>query len=138
MNVETMKWAKELSATDAQRPTKGAKVKYLRLTKGKIKDVDTSRWFRDKFFKDQQWELDDKNREQCIVNMNVEFNGIALGRKIKFVVNHSEGRCQSHSAPNTFIGWPQEMEALLVANNMTGREVMITKDLEGNFSMKIG
>lgn len=49
-----MKWSKKLSKTDAQQPTKGYPVQYLRFTRSR-NPQDNQSWFKQTLFAAETW-----------------------------------------------------------------------------------
>lgn len=134
-------WTKKLSDTDAQRETTGGKVPYLRLTRGADKNVDYQSWFRSDFFGDQNWQSGtfgkEDDLETCKVVISVTFGGVALG-DVAFQATHGPNRWESNNAPNTWLHWPINLLDLLERNNMSQKQVTLTRHENGSFSMRLG
>ena len=133
-------WSKKLSRTDAQQKTSGGLVPYLRLTKGSLKGEDHQTWFRSDFFSGQSWHkatFGKEDIEQCKVAIEVTFSGIALGDMV-FLVTHGADRWESHSAPNTWLHWPERLQSLLQKNDISARTARLSRDQNGTFSLVLG
>jgi hypothetical protein len=134
-------WAKKLSVTDAQRETRGGKVPYLRLTRGSDKNVDYQSWFRSEFFVDQNWQAGmfgkEEDLETCKVIISVKFGGVSLGDLV-FQATHGPNRWESNNAPNTWLHWPSSLLDLLEKNDMSQKQVILTRQENGSFSMMLG
>jgi hypothetical protein len=132
-------WQKNLSVTDAQQPTSGSIVPYLRLTSGSLATGDFQTWFRQQFFSNVAWQagqLNQKAVEAAYVPFTVTVQGIALGT-VLFQVSHDDTREQSNNAPNTWLHWPDSVRTILTNNNFAGRPVVLTRDNAGLFSLEI-
>jgi len=132
-------WHKPLSTTDAQQPTTGSLVPYLRLTSGSIPVADFQTWFRQTLFGTAAWQPGQFNKkpvEEAHVPINVTVQGLKLGTML-FLVTHDNTRQGSNGAPNTWLHWPDQMSTILQGNNLAGHEVTITRDNAGVFSLEI-
>jgi len=110
-------WSKKLSTTDAQQPTSGGIVPYLRLTKGSLKGENFQTWFRDTFFAGASWAPGEFGRETDIeiakVVISVVVNGVKLGDK-PFTVTHGPNRQDKHETPNTWLHWPPAVQEIIM------------------------
>lgn len=133
-------WSKNLSTTDAQQPTSGGLVPYLRLTRSSLKDEDFQTWFRDAFFDGAAWKPDTFGREtdieSCQVDMSVSINGVKLGKRA-FTITHGPNRQEKHNTPNTWLHWPPDLQVVLHENDTTGWPVTMTRHTNGSFSLDI-
>lgn len=132
-------WQKKLSTTDAQQPTTGGIVPYLRLTSGNISINDFQTWFRQTLFGSVAWQpgqFNSKPVEEAHVPFSVTIQGLHLGT-VLFKVTHDSTRENSNNAPNTWLHWPDQMATILHSNNLTGHMVTITRDNAGAFSLVI-
>lgn len=132
-------WEKKLSTTDAQQPTTGSLVPYLRLTSGNIPAADFQAWFRQNLFGGIAWQaaqFGGKPVEEAHVAFNVAVHGLQLGT-ILFRLTHDDTRQDSNNAPNTWLHWPDQMTSILHSNNFTGSLVTITRDNAGAFTLAI-
>ncbi len=134
-------WTKKLSDTDAQRDTRGGKVPYLRFTRGADKNIDYQSWFRSDFFADQNWQPGtfgkEEDLETCKVIISVTFGGVSLG-DVVFQATHGPNRWESNNAPNTWLHWPSTLLDLLEKNDMSQKQVTLTRHENGSFSMTLG
>lgn len=135
-----LSWTKKLSQTDAQQPTSGGIVPYLRLTKSSLQGEDFQTWFREGFFAPASWKPGDVGRETDVevadIDMMVSVNGVKLGKKL-FQVSHGPHRHEKHNTPNTWLHWPPEIQDMLHENDMTGWPVTLTRTADGSFSVDI-
>lgn len=139
MPPSVLTWQKNLSTTDAQQPTSGSIVPYLRLTSGSLATGDFQTWFRQQFFSNAAWQAGQFNKkavEEAYVPFSVTVQGVAMGT-VLFRVTHDDTREQSHNAPNTWLHWPDQMTSILENNNFAGQPVVITHDNAGLFSLEI-
>lgn len=78
-----LKWRKRMTKSDAQQPTLGAKMPFLRFTKGSIAD-DHATWFRDTFFADSVWTTlpnHGHQMEETKIKIHVILDGDDLGER---------------------------------------------------------
>ncbi|MDP3908598.1 hypothetical protein [Novosphingobium sp.] len=132
-------WEKKLSTTDAQQQTSGGLVPYLRLTSGNLSSASFQTWFRQTFFANCTWQagqFNNKPVEEAHVPFTVSVQGIQLGT-VLFKATHDGTRQDSHNAPNTWLHWPPQMEAVLQNNNFANCPLVLTRDASGAFSMEI-
>lgn len=138
--MQEITWTKELSTTDAQQPTSGGLVPYLRLTKGDLEGEDFQSWFRNAFFAGANWSPGSFGRETDIeeakVVVSVVINGVKLGDK-PFTVTHGANRWEKHNTPNTWLHWPPAVQELLIENDLTGCPITLTRQPDGKFRMDI-
>ena len=138
--MEQLIWFKKLSTTDAQQPTTGGLVPYLRLTKGSLKTQDFQTWFREKFFANAPWEPGVFGRESDLeiatISINVMVNGVKFGPR-SFTITHGQNRHEKHDTPNTWLHWPPEIQAILQGNDYTNCEVRLTRRESGRFDLEI-
>ncbi|GHC85335.1 hypothetical protein [Novosphingobium pokkalii] len=132
-------WQKSLSTTDAQQPTKGGIVPYLRLTSGNISTGIFQTWFRQTLFANAAWQpgqFNGKPVEEAHIPLNVTIQGIYLGM-VLFKVTHDSTRQDNNDAPNTWLHWPDQIATILHNNNFSGHVVTVTRDNAGVFSLTI-
>ncbi|WP_143051796.1 hypothetical protein [Sphingomonas palmae] len=99
-----MKWCKILSVTDAQQPTSGRIVPYLRFIKGN-NPQNNQTWFRQTFFGQQNWTagfFGNHPVEECYVDIDVTICGSHKGSR-KFHITHDSTRMANNSTPNTWL-----------------------------------
>lgn len=136
---EVLTWQKNLSTTDAQQPTSGSLVPYLRLTSGSLTTGGFQTWFRQTFFDNVPWKAGHFNKkpvEEAHVPFDVTIAGVSLG-PVLFTVTHDDTRQDSHNAPNTWLHWPDKVASILENNNYSARPVILTRDDTGAFSLEI-
>lgn len=137
---ETMTtWSKRLSRTDAQQETSGGIVPYLRLTKSSLTTEDFQTWFRTTFFANANWQAGTFGKEvveQATIPFVVSINGVQIGTQ-NMLVTHGDARQESHNAPNTWLHWSAQLQTMLELNDMSGREVTLTQNPNGTFSLDI-
>ncbi len=103
-----MRWWKRMSVTDAQQPTSGRIVPYLRFIRGKNPHSNQV-WFRNSFFGGQAWSpgyFGQHAVEQCDVNMDVTILGLSKGIR-NFRVTHDPTRMNNNNTPNTWLHYDQ-------------------------------
>ncbi|MEL7680345.1 hypothetical protein AAG602_04170 [Citromicrobium bathyomarinum] len=135
---KVLTWEKKLSKTDAQQETTGGLVPYLRLTSGNLGKADFQTWFRHTFFVNAAWQAGHFNKkpvEEAHVPFQVTAGGLNLGT-VLFKVTHDDTRQESHNAPNTWLHWPDQMAAILQANDFTDHTVVLTENA-GVYTMDI-
>lgn len=133
-------WEKKLSRTDAQQPTSGGLVPYLRLTKGSLVNEDFQTWFRKSFFAGAKWQLGTCGKEvgieEACVDIAVTINGKGLG-KMLFRLTHGPYRCERNNTPNTWLHWPQKMQNILQNKDFSGRNIILRRSANGAISLEI-
>lgn len=138
--MNELKWTKTLSTTDAQQPTSGGLVPYLRLTKADLEDADFQTWFREEFFAAVNWKPGDVGREPDVeitfVKMMISIDGVKLGQK-QFEISHGPHRHKRHNTPNTWLHWPEEIQGVLQLNDTSGWVVTLKRDVDGSYSLDI-
>ena len=126
-----MSWSKVMSVTDAQQPTSGRIVPYMRFTKSNnIQDNQT--WFRNTFFANQNWfntTFGDHAVERCDVDIEVSIAGSYKGIR-KMFITHDPTRMANNSTPNTWIHYDAATVADLQTVDTTGMTFNI--DAKGN------
>ena len=131
-------WYKKLSVTDAQRPTSGRLVPYLRFTKAK-NPQDTQTCFRDVFFVGANWTNGHFGRhavEQTEVDFDVVILGQAMGLR-RMMVTHDNTRQDNNNTPNTWLHYDDDTLADFHSQNLAGRVVRVTKSDAGVYSFTI-
>ena len=132
-------WSKTLSTTDAQQPTAGGIVPYLRLTSSGLTTGNFQTWFRQTFFSCCSWGLGSFNNkpvEETYVPFDVVIQGNAIGT-IQFLVTHDTSRQYNHNAPNTWLHWHPQFSSLLQANNYAGCDITLTRNSNNSFCLDI-
>lgn len=134
-------WTKELSTTDAQQPTSGGLVGYLRLTRGSLSPhTDWQSWFRQTLFGGAKWVPGHHGRETDIevadIVISVSLNGVKLGDKT-FPLTHGPNRWKKNNTPNTWLHWPKALKEILMENDMTDWPVTLTRQADGKYRLDI-
>nr|VFK32847.1 MAG: hypothetical protein BECKMB1821G_GA0114241_11285 [Candidatus Kentron sp. MB]VFK35556.1 MAG: hypothetical protein BECKMB1821I_GA0114274_11275 [Candidatus Kentron sp. MB]VFK77391.1 MAG: hypothetical protein BECKMB1821H_GA0114242_11325 [Candidatus Kentron sp. MB] len=134
-----MRWYKILTRSDAQQKTQGAKMPFLRFTKGNISG-DHITWFRKEFFGDLPWSRDFSKKDHTIettrVALHVTIDGNDLGVRI-MRLDHDPIRSENNNAPTTHLHYDTRTRQALEKTNLAGRTVELEKDSEGNYSLSI-
>lgn len=131
-------WHKKLSVTDAQQPTSGGIVPYLRLTKSSLTTQNFQTWFRTHFFASANWStgtFGNEVVEQATIPFDVSINGTRVGQQ-DMLITHGPSRQASNNTPNTWLHWSPQLQTMLELNNMAGRTVTLTEN-NGAFSLDI-
>jgi hypothetical protein len=127
-----MHWSKEMSVTDAQQPTTGRVVPYMRFTKsGNPQDNQT--WFRNTLFAGEKWRNSSFGShpvERCDVKIDVSIAGQNMGPR-DFFVTHDSTRMNNNSTPNTWLHYDQNTLVDLKNINTTGMIFTISKTSSG-------
>ena len=138
--MSNLVWTKELSKTDAQQPTKGRLVPYLRLTKSSLQTEDNQTWFRFVYFDDQNWQIGSFGHENaiefCHVNMRVAINRVNFGTH-KIMITHGPNRKDMHDTPNTWLHWPEALQFFMQNNDFSGWPVTLERQSDGSFTIEI-
>lgn len=138
--MDELSWNKELSTTDAQQPTTGGIVPYLRLTKSSLTSQDFQTWFRQAFFGPAAWALGNVGRETGVevtsVVMAVTVGGLSLGSH-PVMISHGPNRMDRNNTPNTWLHWPPVLQSVLEANDMTGHTITLTRRSKGQYELEI-
>ena len=126
-----MKWEKYLSRTDAQQPTRGRKITFLRLTSGETGVAHTT-WFRESFFDGLSWSFTKSQRGRDIEEAKVDIHVTILGQdygKRTLRIEHDPTRADSHSAPTTYLRYDNRIRTILEsqADLIVGRVVRLTR-----------
>lgn len=134
-----LRWHKRsLSKTDAQQPTRGYPVAYLRFTQSKHpQNVQT--WFRNTFFTGAIWNngfFGNHAVERTSVRFRVTILGVLKGFRT-MTVTHDSSRCQNNNTPNTWLHYDQATLADFAAQNLTGRAVEVVLDDAGVYNFNI-
>ena len=133
-----MIWEKQLSKSDAQQPTKGSKMPFLRLTRGDT-GVNHITWFRKNFFAGLNWQPGTSQRgrpvEEATVNIRCVILGVDHGIR-QMRLDHDANRANSHSAPATHLHYDHHTRAILEAGNFTEHTVRLMQ-LGGGYRLEI-
>lgn len=133
-----LRWSKRLSRTDAQRPTKGRIVPYLRFTKSN-NPQDNQAWFRQVFFAGEHWVAGFFGRhpvETVDVDFVVTILGQAMGTRT-MMVTHDDTRQGNKNTPNTYLHYDDATLADFNAQNLANRVVTVSKSDDGVYAFTI-
>ena len=125
-------WSKRLSRTDAQRPTNGRPVPYLRFTKAK-NPQDNQTWFRHVFFDGEPWVpgvFGQHNVERVNIQWAVTILGQNMGART-MMVTHDDTRQANKNTPNTYLHYDAATESDFQAQNLANRIVTVSKSDAG-------
>lgn len=137
-------WSKKLSLTDAQVPTKGYPVAYLRFTQsGNPHDVWV--WVRNTLFGGAKWFSSHfgKNAvERADVKIDTTVGGKHLGT-LDFFLTYDKGRAKNNKTPTVYLHYPNtliaELKSHITPANPTGlakRRATVT-EVGGVYSLVI-
>lgn len=132
-----MRWWKRMSATDAQQPTSGRIVPYLRFIRGKNPHYNQT-WFRQFFFGGLNWGpgfFGQHAVEQSTVAMDVSIAGKYKGTRT-FLVTHDSSRMLNNNTPNTWLHYDAATLADLNAVNTAGM-IFSVEYLNGVYKLDI-
>jgi hypothetical protein len=134
----TLKWHKELTDSDAQQDTQGAKMPFLRFTQSGH-DIDHTTWFREVFFADAAWKPGISRQGQNIEETEVDVHVVILGRDLGqrlLHIDHNPARAKNHNAPTTHLHYDNATRSVLEAQNLTGYTVTVEK-ANGAYSLVV-
>lgn len=132
-----LKWRKTLTKSDAQQDTRGAKMPFLRFTKGNITGDHTT-WFRDEFFSDAVWSKVPKHvhQEETKIKIHVVLDGDDLGERT-MRIDHDPTRAGNHSAPTTHLHYDNKTRQALESTDLAGHSVVVERDESGKYYLKV-
>lgn len=133
-----LSWSKRLSRTDAQRPTQGRIVPYLRFTKAN-NPQDNQTWFRSVFFAGAAW-VNGVFGRHPVETVNIDFRVSILGQNRgprTMMVTHDDTRQDNNNTPNTYLHYDAATLADFHAQNLAGRTVTVAKTDAGVYSFTI-
>ena len=131
-------WSKRLSRTDAQRPTRGRVVPYLRFTKAN-NPQDNQTWFRNVFFAGAPW-ANGFFGKHSVERVDIDFRVSILGQNCgtrTMTVTHDDTRQDNNNTPNTYLHYDDATLADFNAQNLAGRIVRVTRSDAGVYSFTI-
>lgn len=131
-------WWKQLSVTDAQRPTTGRLVPYLRFTKAK-NPQDNQTWFRHVFFAGEPW-VNGHFGRHAVEQVDVDFEVTILGQNkgVRTMrITHDDTRQDNNNTPNTWLHYDDDTLADFHAQNLAHRIVRVSKSDAGVYSFTI-
>ncbi|MDR1839285.1 MAG: hypothetical protein LBQ93_06875 [Treponema sp.] len=133
-----MQWSKKLSRTDAQQETRGGLMPF-RFTHENCPGNFVT-WFREDFFDELDWKdttWRDYQQEEADIAISVNIQGEDLGQRT-MKLTHAERRNKNNNAPATHLNFDEVTREYLQDNDMTGKEIKISKDdLTGGFELVI-
>lgn len=133
------KWRKKLTRSDAQEKTKGAKMPFLRFTKGSVGEDHTT-WFRENFFADADWQPgysgSGHNKETARVKMHVKLPGDDLGIR-PMTLDHDPARAGNNRAPTTHLLYDTKTKQALESASLAGHSVIVERDDSGDYSLTV-
>jgi hypothetical protein len=133
-----IKWRKTLSKSDAQQETHGAKMPFLRFTKGSITGNHTT-WFRDEFFADAIWATVTKHGhqvEETKIKIHVNLDGDDLGDRT-MRIDHDPSRTGNHNAPTTHLHYDSKTRLALESVDLSGHTVVVERDDDGKYHLTV-
>lgn len=131
-------WSKRLSRTDAQRPTRGRIVPYLRFTKAN-NPQDNQTWFRNVFLAGEPW-VNDFFGKHPVETVDIDFVVTILGqhRGVRtMMVTHDDTRQDNNNTPNTYLHYDNATLADFNAQNLAGHIVTVAKTDDGVYLFTI-
>lgn len=133
------KWRKKLTRSDAQEKTRGAKMPFLRFTKGSVSENHTT-WFRENFFAGLDWQPgysgSGHHKETASVKMHVKLPGDDLGIR-SMTLDHDPARAGNNRAPTTHLLYDTKTRQALESASLSGRSVIVELDDSGNYSLTV-
>lgn len=127
-------WSKILTRSDAQQKTRGSKMPFLRLTKGKV--IKDDNWFKDYFFEPLNW-VDRGSISEATSKFDIYILGTFIAtRELK--LNHKTVRSMNHSAPRTHLLYDDFVRNHLEQVNLVGKVVRIIQKPEKNYELHFG
>jgi len=130
--MQRLLWEKIMTKTDAQRQN-GNQTGDLRLTKAnfRVKEslIDHTKYFRYDIFKEQNWEIVDKNsmKEKCEVKFKVSVDNERFQGKTRLIIAHKPNGEAGQRNYTTGIRWGPWLSHILINEiNCTGWKVTIT------------
>ena len=132
-----LKWSKKLTLSDAQQETTGAKMPFLRFTKGTTQE-NHRKWFRETFFGDAIWSPDTGKGakfEKTVVKMRVILEGKDVGIR-SMRVDHNPDRSGNNSAPTTHLHYDNKTRSELESTNLAGHKVVVKYE-DGEYSFEV-
>lgn len=133
-------WEKKaLSKSDAQQPTHGYPVPYLRLTKiGNA--MNTQTWFREEFFGDAHWvdgHFGKYDVEETHVELAVTILGQNRGPRTMLVTHDPERQNRGRSTPNTWLHWDDATRGELQDQDLSGHLTSLDRNDNGIYRLTI-
>lgn len=133
-----LRWSKKLSRTDAQQPTGGYPVPYLRFTCSGSPH-DTQFWFRDVFFSSLVWRnsvFGQHPVEEADVAVEVTIHANNMGIR-QMTLTYDAGRRANNNTPTTYLHYDPQTVNDLRNNNFTDDWVVLERTPQGHFHLSI-
>lgn len=138
-HMERLKWRKRLSRSDAQQDTRGAKMPFLRFTRGSIPGDHTT-WFREVFFAGADWRHETSRQMHSIetaqIKIHVIINGNDLGER-SMKIDHDPARVGNHNAPTTHLHYDAKTRKELESTDLSEHLVVVERDDAGRYSLTV-
>jgi hypothetical protein len=132
-----MLWWKKLSQSDARQETEGSLMPFRFTSENCPGDFVT--WFRNEFFQELEWRNTTWRHyqlEEADARMLVNIMGEDLGQRV-MRLTHAERRHKNNSAPATHLDFDDVTKEYLHDNDMTGKHIIFSKELNGGFKLVI-
>ena len=134
-----MRWSKKLSKSDAQQETRGARMPFLRFTKGRSVLNNHLTDFRNIFFAALNWRRKISQFghpiEEATINIHVVLGGQDLGVR-QMRLDHDPERTRNHRAPTTHLHYDQRTRLALERVNLAGHTVVV-QATGGGYSLEV-
>lgn len=134
-----LKWRKRLTKSDAQQETRGAKMPFLRLTKGGISEDHTT-WFREEFFEDAGWKRDISRDGHSIEVAQIKIHVVLVDNDLgerTMRIDHDPARAGNHKAPTTHLHYDAKTRQALEANDLSEHWVVVERGDSGKYSLTV-
>jgi hypothetical protein len=136
----SLQWRKKLSMSDAQQKTRGARMPFLRFTKGNLKDENQRTWFREVLFSNPPWTQDVSPKGEQIetaeIRVNVSIAGENLGIQT-MRLDHCIARAGNHNAPTTHLHYDDTTRRKLESVNLAGHIAFFEHSDSGEYSFRV-
>jgi hypothetical protein len=132
-------WSKTLTDTEAQQPTDGRLVPYIRLTKADYVGDDWQRRFRDGFFPGLVWAASVFGRshvEKSYVTFDVYVQDKPLETSV-MQLTHSDDRAESNNTPCTWIHYSDSLGQFLQQNSFAEKLIRVSSRPNGTGLIEI-
>ena len=134
--MQQLSWQKELTASEACRLHMGNLMPFLRLTKSGY-PIDRTAWFRQGFFSNLAWApTGDGEEETATVAFEVRIQDSSHGQR-NISLSYDPSRAANHSAPTVHLIYDSFTRSKLLAKDLTGHTVRLTRDLVGAYRLDI-
>ncbi len=130
-----MQWCKKLTRSDAQQDTQGAKMSFLRFTKGNLQ-VDHTVYFRDVFFQTAGWHKPSNVAETIVIDIDVKLPMHSVPIRRQMHLDYDPNRSENHSAPTVHLMYDQQTRLELEEHNWTDHVICVSSN-NGQFSLVV-